>query len=280
VVGLQVALPLGLLTSFLGLAGPSAAPLPATPLLHPSAAAASPILPQPPSLPGSAPGTPPCLPLRRERWAAPATLITPTPAQRSPLLSAPPMQATLPGYAAALRTTTLGWPRLDRWCLWVEPLSDPGDPFQRRWLQAVEMALAAWGELLPLQRVSDPAAAQLWIRRRRPPLATGPDGRQRASHGRALLRLREVEREPGLWRLEPAVELLIGPGQRAEALQATAVHELGHGFGLWGHSSDPADALAVSAGPRPVLRPSSADRATLQWLQAQPTAFGAPVAGP
>lgn len=190
------------------------------------------------------------------------------------------MQATLPGYVAALRTTTLGWPRLDRWCLWVEPLSDPGDPFQRRWLQAVEGAIAAWGELLPLQRVSDPAAAQLWIRRRRPPLGTGPDGRQRASHGRALLRLREVEREPGLWRLEPAVELLIGPGQRAEALQATAVHELGHGFGLWGHSSDPADALAVRAGSRPVLRPSSADRATLQWLQAQPTAFGAPVAEP
>jgi len=233
---------------------------------------------------------PPCRPLLSERLAAPATLIAPAqaqpaPAQQAPKLPAPALpaaseRANLPGYAAALRTTALGWPRLDRWCLWVEPLSNPLDPFQRRWLQAVEGALEAWGELLPLVRVSDPAAAQLWIRRQRPPLAAGPDGRQRASHGRALLRLREVEREPGLWRLEPAVELLIGPGQRAEALQATAVHELGHGFGLWGHSSDPADALAVSAGARPVLRPSSADRATLRWLQAQPTAFGAPLAGP
>jgi predicted Zn-dependent protease len=179
-------------------------------------------------------------------------------------------------YRHRIETTPLGWARLDRWCVWVEPPRDPGAEtrWEERWRQAVSFALASWSSELTLVRVSDPDQAQVLIQRRRPPLLDA-QGRRRASHGRALLELREVQRQ-GSWRLEPRVVVLLSPDQRLEALQATALHELGHAFGLWGHSDDPADAMAAVPGARPVLELSSRDRATLRWLYRQPSRFGGP----
>ena len=88
----------------------------------------------------------------------------------------------------------------------------------------------------------------------------------------------DVERN-GRWLLEPQVNVLVSPELRADALQATALHELGHAFGLWGHSSVPSDALAVSQGKTPVLVPSERDRLTLKWLMEQPTRFGSTLQG-
>lgn len=201
-------------------------------------------------------------------------------ADGDPLSSGLSPAPALPGYASSLRSTAFGWPRLAQWCVWIEPPTDPEDPWQRRWLGAVEGALDAWAELLPVRRVRDQAAAQLRVWRRRPPLAIDQAGRTRASHGRALLEVVAAQRQQGQWRLEPSVDVLLSPGQRAEALQATAVHELGHGFGLWGHSPNASDALAASPGPVPVQRPSAGDRATMQWLQRQPTRFGQPLTQP
>ena len=196
-------------------------------------------------------------------------------------------QPGAPGYANRLATTPLGWPRLQRWCVWIEPAlpataAGPAaaDALQRRWQLTVVAALQSWNSLVPLATVADPGAAQVRIWRRLPPLARDETGRPRASHGRALLRLAAVERHAGQWRLEPAVEVLIGPGQRAEALQATALHELGHAFGIWGHSDAPGDVMATAPGPVPVLVPSERDRSTLRWLYAQPTAFGGPFVPP
>ena len=81
----------------------------------------------------------------------------------------------------------------------------------------------------------------------------------------------------GRRRLEPMVTVMISPELRAEALQATALHELGHAFGLWGHSSVPTDALAVSQGKTPVLVPSERDRLTLDWVMQQTTRFGSTI---
>ena len=96
------------------------------------------------------------------------------------------------------------------------------------------------------------------------------DLRTRASHGRALLQLlRRGGAAQGP--VEPRVEVLISPGQRQEAIQATALHELGHAFGLWGHSEDPGDGMAASPGARPIPRLSQRDRATVGWLYRQST---------
>ena len=102
------------------------------------------------------------------------------------------------------------------------------------------------------------------VERRRPPLRNN-----RASNGRALLQLQDVRRQQR-WQREPLVTVLISPGQAQTAIQATSLHELGHAFGLWGHSDQAGDALAVKAGPIPVLELSPRDRATLMWLQEQP----------
>jgi predicted Zn-dependent protease len=186
--------------------------------------------------------------------------------------AAPGAPTPQPGdYRQALKPTPAGWPRRDHWCLWIEPAlaSGPAALWEQRWQQAVRQAVATWQHHLPITVVDDPAQAQVLVERRRPPLQN-----RRASHGRAVLQLLEVQRQ-GRWQLEPRVQVLISPGQGPAAIQATALHELGHAFGLWGHSDQRGDAMAAVPGPRPVLELSPRDRATLQWLQQQPALGGA-----
>ena len=178
-----------------------------------------------------------------------------------------------PGYASSIATTSLGPPVLKHWCVWVQPAAaTPVNRWDQRWLDQVSSALTTWRALVPLTLVDNPDQANVLIHRQRP-ARRQVAGVWRASNGRTQLQVVDVQRQ-GRRRLEPLVKVMVSPGLRAEALQATALHELGHAFGLWGHSSVPTDVLAISQGERPVLVPSQRDRLTLAWVMQQTTRFG------
>jgi len=178
-----------------------------------------------------------------------------------------------PGYASSIATTSLGPPVLKHWCVWVQPAAaTPANRWDQRWLDQVSSALNTWSALVPLTLVDNPDQANVLIHRQRP-ARRQVAGVWRASNGRTQLQVVDVQRQ-GRRRLEPLVKVMVSPGLRAEALQATALHELGHAFGLWGHSSVPTDVLAISQGQSPVLVPSQRDRLTLAWVMQQTTRFG------
>jgi predicted Zn-dependent protease len=201
------------------------------------------------------------------------------PAQESRLLEATPLiRSTFSeasGYGLSLATTSMGPASLPRWCVWVEPATgDPPDRWQKRWLIAAGAALDTWSGHLPVVRVQDQDRAHVQLRRQRPPRRRTASG-WRASNGRSRLQLVQVRRQ-GVWRFEPKVSVLVSPELRAPVLQATALHELGHAFGLWGHSPDPGDAMAVHQGQDPVLKLSARDLETLLWLRQLSTRLGTP----
>ena len=178
-----------------------------------------------------------------------------------------------PGYASSIATTSLGPPVLKHWCVWVQPAAaTPANRWDQRWLDQVSSALTTWRALVPLTLVDNLDQANVLIHRQRP-ARRQVAGVWRASNGRTQLQVVDVQRQ-GRRRLEPLVKVMVSPGLRAEALQATALHELGHAFGLWGHSSVSTDVLAISQGERPVLVPSQRDRLTLAWVMQQTTRFG------
>jgi len=229
--------------------------------------------PLPPPLPQATQAAQACAAAQASQpWAPPqptaAATASTTDATTTAAAGAPlhPEDPNPQDYRHQLRPTPAGWPIRPLWCVWIEPVqtSGPQAVWEERWWRAASAALRTWQQDLAIVQVADPARAQVLVLRRRPPIQNN-----RASNGRALLQLLAVQRQSA-WQLEPRVEVLISPGQAEAAIQATTLHELGHAFGLWAHSDQAGDVMAVHAGARPVLQLSRRDRATLQWLQRQP----------
>ena len=204
----------------------------------------------------------PCPPVQAQQ-------IRPDALRRSELTNAP-------GYGSRLAISSSGFPVMQRWCVWVQP-AESAEPnrWESRWFGAVDRALDQWSAVLPIIRVNDPERAHVRVERRRPPRRRLADG-WRASNGRSLLQILEVQRQE-VWRLEPQVTVMVSPELRSESQQATALHELGHAFGLWAHSLVPSDAMAPVQGASPVLKLSPRDQLTLEWMRLQPTRFGLPL---
>jgi predicted Zn-dependent protease len=204
----------------------------------------------------------PCPPVQAQQ-------IRPDALRRSELTNAP-------GYGSRLAISSSGFPVMQRWCVWVQP-AESAEPnrWESRWFGAVDRALDQWSAVLPIIRVNDPERAHVRVERRRPPRRRLADG-WRASNGRSLLQILEVKRQE-VWRLEPQVTVMVSPELRSESQQATALHELGHAFGLWAHSLVPSDAMAPVQGASPVLKLSPRDQLTLEWMRLQPTRFGLPL---
>ena len=200
---------------------------------------------------------------------AQAQQIRPDALRRSELTNAP-------GYGSRLAISSSGFPVVQRWCVWVQP-AESAEPnrWESRWFGAVDRALDEWSAVLPIIRVNDPERAHVRVERRRPPRRRLADG-WRASNGRSLLQILEVQRQE-VWRLEPQVTVMVSPELRSESQQATALHELGHAFGLWAHSLVPSDAMAPVQGASPVLKLSPRDQLSLEWMRLQPTRFGLPL---
>ena len=110
--------------------------------------------------------------------------------------------ASSPGYGSELAATSLGWPSLPQWCVWVEPASALTDRWEQRWLKAVDAALDQWAGILPVKMVQVPEKAQIRLVRQRPPRRQ-LNGEWRASNGRSRLQVLEVRRQ-GCGGLSPA----------------------------------------------------------------------------
>lgn len=160
-------------------------------------------------------------------------------------------------------------------CVYVEPASSgstAAEQRQQQWQQAVNLALADWQRYFDLQPVTDPAKADISIWRRSPPLRRGTDGQlDRARTAETtLVFYREGDRALPRYRID------LGFTQGFAGLVSTARHELGHAFGLWGHSDQPEDVMYVAQSSRNVQL-TERDLGTLRRLYQQPTQLGWPL---
>nr|AZB71518.1 peptidase [Synechococcus elongatus PCC 11801] len=160
-------------------------------------------------------------------------------------------------------------------CVYVEPASlgsTAEEQRQQQWQQAVNQALADWQPYFDLQLVSDPAKADISIWRRSPPLRRNAEGQlDRARTAETtLLFYREGDRALPRYRID------LGLTQGFAGLVSTARHELGHAFGLWGHSDQPEDVMYVAQSSRNIQL-TERDLETLRRLYQQPTQLGWPL---
>ncbi|NJR69175.1 MAG: peptidase [Synechococcales cyanobacterium CRU_2_2] len=163
--------------------------------------------------------------------------------------------------------------------VYVEPIAAVNSAAaqqSRRWVDAVNGAIADWSPQIALSLTPDRDQANIRVLRSAPPLQWPPSG-SRARHAETRFQIFWRVNDVGKRCFWHQQTVFLGDRQGPELLRGTARHELGHALGLWGHSPDPRDALyAAQVGIPPQV--SDRDINTLKRLYQQPT--GARCLGP
>lgn len=211
----------------------------------------------------------------------PAAAVRPLPPGLSPL----PTQGHYLDQVLPSRYGYLRWPHLPI-CVYVQPAeagTTAAAERTRQWVEAVTAAIATWNRYLPLQLVTAPELADILVQRRSPPLRRAPDGRlapARSAETVFHLFLEPIGQDQEA--ILPRFRIDLGSQQGPLGLQQTALHELGHALGIWGHSPDGQDVMVDRQTPQAILQPSARDLATLSQIYQQPSQIGLPLlpAGP
>ncbi|HLO49986.1 MAG TPA: peptidase [Kamptonema sp.] len=137
------------------------------------------------------------------------------------------------------------------------------------WVKTVLGAVLQWGIYLPLQVVDDAEIADIRILHKAPPLQPG-QMRSRSGETRYELYVSE-EGDGGV--LSHRCIIWLNPSQTGKYIAAVALHEFGHGLGIWGHSPVDTDVMYFSQvrNPPPI---SVRDINTLKRVYEQPTRLG------
>lgn len=166
--------------------------------------------------------------------------------------------------------------------VYIEPVL-PGVGVDRAqdWVTAVTQAVEEWRAYLPLALVDSADTADISVWRTAPPLQIGDPSNSRNPSQRPL-RARSAETRYQVYVDRPAnapavlahrFTILLRPGQTENYIKAAARHELGHAFGIWGHSLLETDVMYFSQvrNPPPI---STRDINTLKRVYEQPTRLG------
>ncbi len=149
--------------------------------------------------------------------------------------------------------------------IYIETPTNLSTNLAETWVKGVAQTVQEWNEYLPLQIVSIPNQADIKIIRKVPPLQGNPP------RARSALATYELYIQDNF--LRHKFTILLSPSQSGKFLQAASRHELGHALGIWGHSSNPNDALYFSQVANPP-QISPRDINTLKRIYQQSTSLG------
>jgi predicted Zn-dependent protease len=145
----------------------------------------------------------------------------------------------------------------------------------QKWLEAARTGIAEWNEYLPSIEVMEAENADITIVRKQPDIKPTFDrttGKFTIPRARTAQTSYEFYFKPQNI-LAQRMTLQISPNLNDSAVMSAMRHELGHAFGIWGHSPTETDVMFFSqVRDKPYI--SARDINTLKKIYQQPTRLG------